>query len=228
MRIFVTGMTGFLGHELGQILLKKGHKLGTLARNVATSDRPIASNTESMIRGERQSGVSYYYGDLTDYLNIHDVLSSFKEIQCAINVSRRMDKPFLVGIHISQGCSLPSGEPLADVLSQITSADCLGVILSCISPENYACNLSVLQSTTLPFGFKLNGFITTQVDQGYEDSMKRHQGKNPLDFLGKREDLSPAGFLDWAKQFYEQGATILGGCCETGPEHIHALEPLKG
>ncbi len=156
-----------------------------------------------------------------------DVLSSFKEIQCAINVSRRMDKPFLVGIHISQGCSLPSGELLADVLSQITSADCLGVILSCISPENYACNLSVLQSTTLPFGFKLNGFITTQVDQGYEDSMKRHQGKNPLDFLGKREDLSPAGFFDWTKQFYEQGATILGGCCETGPEHIHALEPLK-
>ena len=78
MRIFVTGMTGFLGHELGEILLKKGHKLGTLARNVATSDRPIASNTESMIRGEKQSGVSYYYGDLTDYLNIHDVLSNFK------------------------------------------------------------------------------------------------------------------------------------------------------
>ena len=26
MRIFVTGMTGFLGHELGQILLKKGHR----------------------------------------------------------------------------------------------------------------------------------------------------------------------------------------------------------
>ena len=51
MRIFITGMTGFLGHELGEILLKKGHKLGTLARNVATSDRPIASNTESMIRG---------------------------------------------------------------------------------------------------------------------------------------------------------------------------------
>ena len=78
MRIFVTGMTGFLGHELGQILLKKGHKLGTLARNVATSDRPIASNTESMIRGEKQSGISYFYGDLTDYLNIFDVLSTFK------------------------------------------------------------------------------------------------------------------------------------------------------
>ena len=78
MRIFVTGMTGFLGHQLSETLLKKGHKLGTLARNVATSDRPIASNTESMIRGEKQSGISYYYGDLTDYLNIFDVLSNFK------------------------------------------------------------------------------------------------------------------------------------------------------
>ena len=107
------------------------------------------------------------------------MLSSSKEIQCAINVSRRMDKPFLVGIHISQGSVLPSGESLADVLSQITSACCLGVILSCISPENYAYNLSVLQSTTLPFGFKLNGFITTQVQQGYEESMKSHQGHNP-------------------------------------------------
>ncbi len=78
MRIFVTGMTGFLGHQLSQILLTEGHTLGTLARNIAASDRTTASNTESMIRGEKQSGISYYFGDLTDYLNIHDVLSNFK------------------------------------------------------------------------------------------------------------------------------------------------------
>lgn len=78
MRIFITGMTGFLGYELGTKLREKGHTIGTLVRNVATSDRPIASNTESMIRGERLAGVSYYYGDLTDYLNIYDTLSDFK------------------------------------------------------------------------------------------------------------------------------------------------------
>ena len=77
MRIFVTGMTGFLGQQISQILLKKGHNLGTLARNIAASDRTTASNTESMIRGEKQSGISYYFGDLTDYLNIYDVLSNF-------------------------------------------------------------------------------------------------------------------------------------------------------
>tara|TARA_B110000014_G_scaffold263175_1_gene259071 strand:- start:4 stop:951 length:948 start_codon:yes stop_codon:yes gene_type:complete len=72
-------MTGFLGQELSKILLEKGHKLGTLARNVATSDREEhATNTESLIRGEKHKGVSYFYGDLTDYLNIYDVLSNFK------------------------------------------------------------------------------------------------------------------------------------------------------
>ena len=78
MRIFITGMTGFLGFKLGEKLIERGHTIGTLARNVATSDRPIASNTESMIRGERQNGIAYYYGDLTDYLNIYDSLSDFK------------------------------------------------------------------------------------------------------------------------------------------------------
>ena len=78
MRIFITGTTGFLGQQLSKSLLKNGHKIGTLARNVAKSDRAIASNTESMIQGEKNKGVSYYFGDLTDYLNIHDVLSNFK------------------------------------------------------------------------------------------------------------------------------------------------------
>ena len=78
MRIFVTGMTGFLGDQLASKLLERGHRLGTLARNIASSDRPSAQNTESMIRGERRKGVSYYYGDLTDYLNIYDSLTNFK------------------------------------------------------------------------------------------------------------------------------------------------------
>ena len=78
MRIFITGTTGFLGQQLSNSLLKNGHKIGTLARNVAKSDRAIASNTESMIQGEKRKGVSYYFGDLTDYLNIHDVLIDFK------------------------------------------------------------------------------------------------------------------------------------------------------
>ena len=78
MRIFITGMTGFLGDQLARKLLERGHTLGTLVRNVSSADRPIAQNTESMIRGEKFKGVSYFYGDLTDYLTVYDSLTSFK------------------------------------------------------------------------------------------------------------------------------------------------------
>ena len=78
MRIFVTGMTGFLGDQLAEKLTERGHKLATLARNVATSDRPTAANTEAMIRGDKRNGVSYYYGDLSDYLTVSDALTNFK------------------------------------------------------------------------------------------------------------------------------------------------------
>lgn len=77
MRIFITGTTGFLGNELVIKLLQKGHRIGTLVRNVAKSDRP-SSNTESMIRGEKKKGVSYYYGDITDFVNTYDILKDFQ------------------------------------------------------------------------------------------------------------------------------------------------------
>jgi homocysteine S-methyltransferase len=38
-----------------------------------------------------------------------------------------------------------------------------------------------------------------------------------------REDLSPQRYLDWASRWVRSGATILGGCCGIGPEHIAAL-----
>ena len=76
MKIFVTGVTGFLGQELAETLISHGHEIATLTRNVARGDR--ATNTESMIKGETISGVRYYFGDLTDYLVVSDALKDFQ------------------------------------------------------------------------------------------------------------------------------------------------------
>src|SRR3989304_6108102 len=76
MRIFINGVTGFLGQELVETLSSHGHEIGTLTRNVARGDR--ATNTESMIKGESISGVKYYFGDLVDYLVISDALKDFQ------------------------------------------------------------------------------------------------------------------------------------------------------
>ena len=45
--------------------------------------------------------------------------------------------------------------------------------------------------------------------------------------LGKRKDLTPNKFAEIAKKFKDSGATIIGGCCETGPSHIEAIAKIK-
>ena len=44
-----------------------------------------------------------------------DVLSSFKEIKIALDSTKEFNKPYLIGIHISEGTKLPSGEKISDI-----------------------------------------------------------------------------------------------------------------
>ena len=118
-----------------------------------------------------------------------DVLSSIREISIAVNSIKEFNKPFLIGAHISEGVTLPSGEKLSEITKKIEIKNLLGLILACGSPENYE--------------------------------------KNPNEFLGKRNDLTPAVLKNLAKKFIDDGATIIGGCCETNPSHIKAFSELK-
>jgi len=154
-----------------------------------------------------------------------DVWSSIKEFKCGIKAIKEFDKPYLVGIHISEGTKLPSGENISDI-KNIIDEKLLGIILSCVSPENYEINLNELKSLKVPFGFKINGFITTKPRNGYSSTFTRLNG-NPNEFLGHREDLTPKEIGKIVKRFKESGATILGGCCETRPSHIGAMATVK-
>ena len=154
-----------------------------------------------------------------------DVWSSIKEFKCGIEAIKEFDKPYLIGAHISEGTKLPSGEKISDIKSIIDN-NLLGVMLSCVSPENYELNLEEISSLNVPFGFKLNGFVTTKPKNGYTANYLKTKG-NPNEFLGKRHDLTPDKFHEIAKKFKENGATIIGGCCETGPAHIKAMAKLK-
>jgi S-methylmethionine-dependent homocysteine/selenocysteine methylase len=43
-----------------------------------------------------------------------------------------------------------------------------------------------------------------------------------------RHDVTPERYLEWAAQWIRSGATIIGGCCGIGPEHISALRAHVG
>ena len=156
-----------------------------------------------------------------------DVLSSVREFKLAIQAIESFNKPYLVGAHISEGVKLPSGENISEIITTIDHKNLLGIILACVSPENYEKNLNEIKSLGVPFGFKLNGFITTKPTSGYTNTFNKSKTGNPNEFLGHREDLMPEKMALIVKKFKEAGATILGGCCETRPAHIKEIAKLK-
>ena len=156
-----------------------------------------------------------------------DVLSSVREFKLAIEAIETFQKPYLLGVHISTGVKLPSGEMISDVISKIKHARLLGLILSCISPENYLENLEELKNLGIPFGFKLNAFVTTSPKNGYTNNYNTSKTGNPNEFLGQRKDLTPEKMATFVRKFKDAGATILGGCCETRPAHIKEMAKYK-
>ena len=67
--------------------------------------------------------------------------------------------------------------------------------------------------TTKPIGGYPNRFV------GVPDGWTLDNGKD----VGRREDLDPIVFAQIARRCIEKGATIFGGCCGVGPEHIAAI-----
>ena len=156
-----------------------------------------------------------------------DVLSSVREFKLAIEAIKNFEKPYLIGAHISEGVRLPSGEKVSKIITEIKHKKLLGLMLSCVSPENYERNLNEIKNLGVPFGFKLNGFVTTKPQSGYTNSYNKSKSGNPNEFLGQRKDLTPEGMLSFVKKFKNAGATILGGCCETRPAHIKEMAKLR-
>ena len=155
-----------------------------------------------------------------------DVLSSVKEFRLGIEAIKDFNKPYLIGVHISEGTKLPSNESISDIINKIEHKNLLGLMLSCVSPENYEKNLNEIKNLNVPFGFKLNAFVTTIAKDGYIAKFTKSNG-NPNEFLGQRKDLTPEKMFKFAKKFKDAGATILGGCCETKPAHIKEFAKLK-
>ena len=83
------------------------------------------------------------------------MLSSVKEFKIGIESIKEFNKPYLIGAHISEGTSLPSGEKISEIITKINHKKLLGILLSCISPENYELNLREIKSLKFRLGLNL-------------------------------------------------------------------------
>ena len=158
-----------------------------------------------------------------------DVVSSGREVDIASNIALKLNKPILLGIHIKKNNLLPSNETISEVFRKYKNSNWIGLITACVSPEIVENCSSEIKELKIPFGFKANLWKVDEPTpvQTFNTAKYDEVGTNPNVALGKRVDVSGKLFYNFSKKLVEKGATILGGCCETTPEHIKAISQLK-
>ncbi len=118
----------------------------------------------------------------------------------------------------NDGTRLRSGEALSEILQVAEKA--AAILINCTSPEAITDAMDILAKGDLPFGGYANGFI--KITDGFLED------KPTVDALSARTDLDPDAYAAFAMKWINQGATIVGGCCEVGPAHIAKLaETIK-
>ena len=145
-------------------------------------------------------------------LLILETVSSVAHARDALEGARTTDLPVWLSLTVSdsEGTQLRSGEPVEDALEIAAQAD--AVLVNCSAPEAVTKALPILSQLGKPYGGYANGFV-----QISEDFLK---DKPTVDTLEMRHDMGPRAYAGYVMEWVAAGATIVGGCCEVGPQHI--------
>ncbi|WP_299900891.1 homocysteine S-methyltransferase family protein [uncultured Ruegeria sp.] len=146
-----------------------------------------------------------------------ETVSSIQEAEGALRGTAGCGKPVWLSLSVNDddGGFLRSGEPLADIAPLVKEFSPDAVLINCSRPEAIPAALEVLSGMNRPFGAYANGF--THISDGFL------RDAPTVDALQERHDLSPKAYADQVMRWVDQGATIVGGCCEIGPDHIEEL-----
>ena len=168
---------------------------------------------------------------LSEYVDFFylDVVSSMKEIKIASKIANDLKKNVVVGVHTKKDGKLPSGENLQNLLNNGINENCIGIIFACVSPEIAEKSIRIINEYKIPFGAKVNLWKIEEPTpiKTFNTAKPQEVGTNPNISFGKRDDITNKDFYEFSKKIIGMGATILGGCCETNPQHIQEISKLK-
>ena len=159
-------------------------------------------------------------------LFLAETISSLEEMRVIIDAYQKLgsNKPLWLAFALDEFFDetaqpqLRSGESLDNVLQETFRQDIARAILfNCCSVEDVSaafdkCGDSIQGSKAVKFGAYANVF------------KKITDNRSPNNDLSElREDITPEAYLEYAQNWVQKGAQIIGGCCGIGPEYIAYL-----
>jgi len=149
-----------------------------------------------------------------------ETISSLAEFDSTAAVLRDAQKPVYFSFTLDDDSATPqlrSGESITAAVERVAQSNATGLMFNCSIPEIMSTALSEAKrcidslNCDLQLGVYANKFTpikTTQDSRSQEIEMR---------------EISPEGYSKFANAWHSQGATIIGGCCGIGPEHIAVL-----
>jgi len=148
--------------------------------------------------------------------------SSIAEVRAVVEALGVEPKPLWVSCTLLDEADEPprlrSSETVVDAVRVAIELGARAVLFNCSQPEVMAAALSsardVIRSVdqTIELGVYANAFPPVNT-----------QAKANSTLLEIRSDLGPESYLHWSRSWVAAGASIVGGCCGIGPEHIAQL-----
>lgn len=217
----------------GRVLAERA---GRLARQAASeSAEPVT------VAGSLPPALGSYRPDLFDHqcsVAIHRELiaglrahvdvwlaetqSSTAEVRAVAQALGTELKPLWVSFtlldEVNESPQLRSTEPVGEAVRVAAELGARVVLFNCSQPEVMAAALAeardVLDSLdqSIELGVYANAFPPVSTEAKANSTL-----------LEIRSDLDPESYLRWSRSWVAAGASIVGGCCGIGPEHIAQL-----
>lgn len=153
-----------------------------------------------------------------------ETLSSIAEARAVLEAVAGDGRPVWISFTLEDGPgaldrapALRSGEPVAEAAAFAAEAGIAGLLFNCSAPEVMEPAVRVAAAVFAAHG------VQTLIGV-YANAFEAHDDEKANETLAEiRRDLDGANYGDWAERWVAAGASIVGGCCGIGVQHIHTL-----
>lgn len=227
------------GRELAALSGKLAREVADESANakngvrVAGSLPPIFGSYEpERFEPERVQGfLEVLVGGLSPYVDVWlgETLSLIAEAEAVMTGVASTGKPVWIAFTLDdkgdvfapgrEPC-LRSGELVKDAARWAVDAGVEALLFNCSKPEFMATAVEVAQNVCKEESSKLKG--TAPAIGVYANAfVEKSEGQKANSGIsGTREDLTGETYLEFAREWAAKGASIVGGCCGIGAEHI--------
>ena len=208
-------LAGLAGRLARGVADRRGVKVAAALPPVLGSYRPDLFETESA----RAILVVLIEG-LSPFADIWlaETLSTIGEAELIGEMLAGDDRPLWLSFTLNDesAATLRAGESVEAAVAVALKLGAQALLFNCSAPEvmNDAINKAKTELGTEPMaiGVYANAFDHNDAPVGANSG-----------FRNIRDDLGPQQYLGWANKWVASGATMVGGCCGIGPEHVRAL-----